>query len=208
VRDALARATLALLALSAAPAPGASEDPRSAAGLVEACSRFLAEDNTGWQWAWCAGTLHGIHDFFQAVPATAAPACPPHDAPVERFAEVLVGFAQRHPERLGEPGVGFALGALADSFPCTGLGEVDRLTPAARQVVVRGVQQRLAELGYDVQPNGFLGPKTSAAIRSYRQDRGLGTAEEIDEVLLERLMLRSIPAVEPLARPPKGKQPR
>lgn len=204
----LARATLALLALSATPALRATEDPRSAAGLLEACGRFLAEDNTDWQWAWCAGTLHGVHAFFQAVPPSAAPACPPPDASVERFADVLIAFARLHPERLGEPGVAFALGALADSFPCAGLGEIDRLTPAARQVVVRGVQQRLVELGYDVQPNGFFGPKTAAAIRSYRQDRGLGTTEEIDEVLLERLMLRSVPAVEPPARPPRGGQPR
>jgi hypothetical protein len=205
-----ARATLILLALSAGPACPAGDDPRSAAGLVEACRRFLAEDNQDWHWAWCAGTLHGVHAFFQAVPANAAPACPPQDATVERFAEILVGFGQRHPERLAEPGVPFALAALADSFACAGPGEIDRLTPAARQLVLRGIQQRLAELGYDVEPNGYLGPRTSAAIGSYRRDRGLGGGEEIDESLFERLMLRSTPAGPPPApaKPAKARKPR
>ncbi len=207
MNPALARAMIVLPILTAPWAGHASDDPRTAAGLVQACGRFLAEDDTDWQWAWCAGTLHGMHAFFQAVPPAAAPACPPPDAIVERFADVVVGFAKRHPERLTEPGVGFALAALADSFPCAGPGELEGLTPAARQVVVRGVQQRLAELGYGVRPNGFLGPQTSAAIGSYRRDRRLEAGEQIDEPLLQSLMLRSIPAAKAPAKPASARKP-
>lgn len=207
MKPALARAMIVLPILAAPWAGHASDDPRTAAGLVEACGHFLAEDDTDWHWAWCAGTLHGMHTFFQAVPPSAARACPPQDATVERFADVVVGFAKRHPERLAEPAGEFAFAALAESFPCAGPGELDGLTPAARQVVVRGVQARLAELGYDVRPNGFLGPQTSAAIRTYRRDRGLEAGEQIDEALLQGLMLRSTPAVQSPAKPVTAKKP-
>ncbi len=189
------------------PGPRADEDPRTAGGLVEACTRFLAEDDSDSRWAWCAGTLHGVQTLLQSVPPAGAPACLPQDATVERLADVVVGFAKGHPERLSEPGVGFALQALAARFPCAGPGELDRLTPAARQLLVRGVQQRLAELGYQAQPNGFYGPQTSAAIREYRRDRGLVGDDEIDEALLQHLTLRSTPVPRLPAKPASTRKP-
>lgn len=200
-------ATVVLSALSVTSAPQADDDPRTAAGLVEACGRFLAENDSDSRWAWCAGTLHGVQALLQSVSSASAPACPPQDATVERLADVVVGFAKGHPERLNEPGVGFALQALAASFPCPGPGDLDRLTPAARQLLVRGVQQRLAELGYEAQPNGFYGPQTSAAIREYRRDRGLVGGDEIDEALLQHLTLRSTPAPKLPAKPASARKP-
>ena len=68
--------------------------------------------------------------------------------------------------------------------PTRGTGEL----PANADKTVLHVQRILSELGlYDGAVDGLTGPKTRAAIGSYRQIVGLGTGGEIDAALLKQL---------------------
>lgn len=56
---------------------------------------------------------------------------------------------------------------------------------------VSGVQGRLANLGYDVgEPDGELGPRTSAALAAFQQDEGLTPNGQLDDATRDRLKQR------------------
>ena len=58
--------------------------------------------------------------------------------------------------------------------------------------IVKQVQQALNDAGYNCgTPDGIAGKKTHAAIRQYRQDKGLDDGEAIDDALLAALGLDS-----------------
>lgn len=56
---------------------------------------------------------------------------------------------------------------------------------------VSGVQGRLANLGYDVgDPDGELGPRTSAALAAFQQDEGLEANGKLDDATRDKLKQR------------------
>lgn len=83
-------------------------------------------------------------------------------------------------------------GRRTESGSGSGISADSRIDPsrdaAGQRLQTRFVQQALADLGFDPGPtDGLLGPKTAAAIRAFREDRGLGRGGAVDDALLRAL---------------------
>lgn len=89
---------------------------------------------------------------------------------------------------------GTAAAPGAQTAPNLRLQQGDTLSEGDSGPRVRRLQRALAELGYDVTPDGVFGPGTTAAVRSFQEDAGLdadgvvgsGTVTAINEALAER----------------------
>lgn len=53
-------------------------------------------------------------------------------------------------------------------------------SPMLRGTDVLAAQRALRSLGFDVQPDGVFGPGTARAVQAFRQKRGLGGGEDLD----------------------------
>jgi localization factor PodJL len=57
---------------------------------------------------------------------------------------------------------------------------------------VEYVQRKLAELGYDPgPPDGVMGPRTVAAIKSFKEDRGMTPSQDLSETFVETVREQS-----------------
>ncbi len=119
-------------------------------------------DATGCQ-GWIIGVFHAL------VKADSTQLCWSEDTIVnfDRMVRIILAYLETHRHRLNEDSVTLARDAFRQAFPCP-------LTDVAFY------QTRLANLGYDPGPiDGYLGDRTTAAIRAFQQARGLPVTGEL-----------------------------
>jgi hypothetical protein len=67
----------------------------------------------------CEGMLETAMVFTPNMPADVR-ACPPAQGSVLESAKVLLGYLDKHPDRLSEAGITLAIEAFRDAWPCDG----------------------------------------------------------------------------------------
>ena len=100
---------------------------------------------------------------------------------VEQMRQVFLRYMRKHPEKWHLKGIVLTVLALSDAWPCQ--------TARAPDPTVMKIQGWLSEFGYDPGPaDGFMGPRTRAAIRAFQRDHGMTVTGNPDAKFLDELV--------------------